>query len=78
MMPGWSCSGVKLTEDSVRGGEPRHVAADDVFDEMRRLAIGPVDHAGPEHLRPRRIGGGVASAAFATRVPKRAPAAAPR
>src|SRR3954467_10180697 len=37
------------------GGEPRHVAADRVLDEFRRLTVRPVDDAGPERLRPRRV-----------------------
>ena len=36
-------------------GKPRNVAADDAGLELRRVAIGPVHHAGAERLRPRRI-----------------------
>jgi hypothetical protein len=39
-----------------RGGQPGHVPPDYVFDEFRRLTVRLVDHAGTEHLRPRRIG----------------------
>ena len=55
MMPCRSCSGEKLTEDSAAGGEPGHVAPDHVALEFRRLAIGTVDHAGTERLRPWRV-----------------------
>jgi hypothetical protein len=46
-----------------RRGQPRHVAADHVFDEFGWLAIRLVDDARPKHLRPwgiagrRRLGG---------------------
>ena len=38
------------------GGEPWHVAPDDAGLGVRRPAIGPVNHAGSDRLRPRRIG----------------------
>jgi hypothetical protein len=39
------------------GGEPRHVAPDHAGLGVGGPAIGPVDHAGSERLRPRRFGG---------------------
>ena len=39
------------------GGEPRHVAPDDAGLGLGGPAIGPVDHAGADRLRPWRVGG---------------------
>jgi hypothetical protein len=53
--PGLILQRRKADRGFLTGREPGNVAPDHVFDELRRLPVRPINDAGTQSLRPRRI-----------------------